>query len=201
MELLDVIKLISQKTGKNINQSLLAKSLGITRQTVSNRIKNSSYITVHELQKIEEFFGISLLNSTNTFSNLINLRFYNNEIFFKNNLLCGEHEYIQIPQNLIKNYNSDKNYIMLRASGDAMLPTISCNDLLILELGNNAQIFDNKIYVIRFSDELFIRRLSKNIDEIIIKSDNEEYATKSIKDSFNNDFCIIGNVVNIIKQV
>ena len=51
MLLEDVLQIISQKTGKFINQSGLAESLGITRQTVSNRIKNESQITVNELKK------------------------------------------------------------------------------------------------------------------------------------------------------
>ena len=62
MQLEDVIQLVLKKTGTYINQSTLAESLGITRQTVSNRIKNNSKITVNELKKIESYFQISLLN-------------------------------------------------------------------------------------------------------------------------------------------
>ena len=50
----ELLKLISEKIGNEIRQSLLAEALGITRQTVSNRIKNESEVTVSELNKIEK---------------------------------------------------------------------------------------------------------------------------------------------------
>ena len=63
MKLDELIKQISDKTGNIINQSALAESLGITRQTVSNRIKNESEVTVSELNRIEEYFKINLTNN------------------------------------------------------------------------------------------------------------------------------------------
>jgi len=51
MKLNELLELISQKTGNSVNQSMLADSLGITRQTVSNRIKNESEVTVSETSK------------------------------------------------------------------------------------------------------------------------------------------------------
>ena len=54
MRLEELLTIISKKTGEHVNQSMLADALNITRQTVSNRIKNESQVTVSELQKIEE---------------------------------------------------------------------------------------------------------------------------------------------------
>ena len=40
MKLEELLTILSQKTGNYVNQSLLAESLGITRQTICNCIKN-----------------------------------------------------------------------------------------------------------------------------------------------------------------
>ena len=55
MKLEELLVILSKKTESNVNQSLLAESLGITRQTISNRIKNSSQVTVSELKKLKIF--------------------------------------------------------------------------------------------------------------------------------------------------
>jgi plasmid maintenance system antidote protein VapI len=54
MRLEDLLTILSKKTESYVNQSLLAESLGVTRQTISNRIKNESQVTVSELKKIED---------------------------------------------------------------------------------------------------------------------------------------------------
>ena len=82
-----------------------------------------------------------------------------------------------------------------------MSPTIDSGDKLIVEHWNNAQIQDNKIYVFCFNNDFFVKRLSKNLDEIIIKSDNPEYRIRTINGSTINELTLIGKIVGIIKTV
>ena len=77
MKLEELISIIQKKTGNFINQTLLAESLGITRQTVSNRIKNDSQVTVSELKKIEDFFNITIFDETSCLDeNLMYIDYY-----------------------------------------------------------------------------------------------------------------------------
>ena len=190
MKLDELITLISKKTGTYINQSTLAEGLGVTRQTVSNRIKNSSQVTVSEIKKIEEYF--------------VYINYYN-DVFAS----CGcgsivfSEEKIKIPVStvLIGGYSKQKKYSIINASGDSMSPTINNGDKLIVEHWNGEQIQDNKIYVFCFNSEFFVKRLSKNLDEIIIKSDNPDYRVRTINGSTISELKVIGKIVGAIKTL
>ena len=82
-----------------------------------------------------------------------------------------------------------------------MSPTIEQGDKLIVEHWVDNQIQDNKIYVFCFNNEFFVKRLSKNLDEVIIKSDNADYRTRTISGNTINDLVLVGKIVGIIKSV
>ena len=205
MKLDELITIITQRTGNYINQSMLAQSLGITRQTVSNRIKNESQVTVSELKKIEEYYGISLFSdSADSNDDVVQMNYYS-DVFAS----CGtgsivfSEEKIKLPVStlLISGYSKQKAYSMINASGDSMSPTIDNGDRLIVEHWNGTQIQDNKIYVFCFNNEFFVKRLSKNLDEIIIKSDNPEYKVKTISGTTVEELKLVGKIVGVIKSL
>ena len=205
MKLDDVLKIISKKTEKYVNQSQLAEALGITRQTVSNRIKNDSQVTVSELKRIEEFFNISIFNETDGDNGKVVYIDYYTDVFAScgngNILFSDEKIRIPVPTTLISGFTNQKTYSMINASGNSMTPTISDGDRLIVEHWNGEQIQDNRIYVFCFNQEFFIKRLSKNLDEIIIKSDNPEYRVRTINGSTMNELILIGKIIGIIKTL
>ena len=204
MKLDELIKLISEKTGKYVNQSHLAEGLGITRQTVSNRIKNDSQVTVSELKRIENYFGITIFNQVDNINEDVVYVNYYTDVFAScgngNVLFSDEKVKIPVAVKLIDGFSKNKEYSLINASGNSMAPTITDGNKLLIEHWNNEQIQDNKIYVFCFNQEFFVKRLSKNLDEIIIKSDNPEYRTRTISGNTINELTVIGKVIGIIKS-
>ncbi len=204
MRLDELLTIISNKSNLYINQSMLAEALGITRQTVSNRIKNESQVTVSELQKIEAFFNISIFEEQCQFKDIAYIDYYT-DVFAS----CGsgsivfstEKTTIGVSTLLIEGFSKLKTYSIINASGNSMAPTIDTGDKLIVEHWTDGQIQDNKIYVFCFNNEFFVKRLSKNLDEIIIKSDNPEYRIRTINGKTADELTLIGKIVGVIKSL
>lgn len=205
MRLEDLLTILSKKTESYVNQSLLAESLGVTRQTISNRIKNESKVTVSELKKIEDFFNVKLFEENiNTNADIISIDYYS-DIFAScgdgNILFSEEKKQLHLSTTLIDEYSKQKKYSIINASGNSMYPTIDNGDKLIVEHWTDGQIQDNKIYVFCFNNEFFVKRLSKNLDEIIIKSDNPDYRIRTINGSTIRELTLIGKIIGIFKSL
>ena len=204
MKLDELISVISGCLGSQINQSMLAESLGITRQTVSNRIKNESEVTVSELKKAEEFFRVNLSSSNISDYEIAYIDYYDDVFASCGNgsiVFSSEKKKLPLSSSLIKGYSKNKLYSMINATGNSMSPTIEDGDKLIVEHWNGDQIQDDKIYVFCYNNEFFVKRLSKNIDEVIIKSDNPEYRIRTINSKSISDLLLVGKIVAIIKPL
>ena len=204
MKIDELISLISTQLGKSINQSMLADSLGITRQTVSNRIRNESEVTVSELIKAEEYFHLKLLDTVDSNFEVAYIDYYADVFASCGNgsiIFSSEKTKLPISTSMISGYSKNKLYSIINATGNSMSPTIEHGDKIIIEHWNGNQIQDNKIYVFCFNGEFFVKRLSKNIDEILVKSDNPEYRVRTISSKSLNDLILIGKVVAAIKSL
>lgn len=202
MKLDELISIVGTRT--YINQSMLAESLGITRQTVSNRIKNESEVTVSELQRVEEYFGLKLLGNASNEHEIVYVDYYSDVFASCGNgsiVFSTEKSKLPIATSMINGYSKNKLYSMINASGNSMSPTIDNGDKLIVEHWQGDQIQDNKIYVFCYNNEFYVKRLSKNLDEVIIKSDNPEYRIRTISGKSTADLILIGKIVATIKQL
>lgn len=87
------------------------------------------------------------------------------------------------------------------ASGDSMEPTIHSNNTLLVNTADT-KLTDGSIFVLRFGDELYGKRLQKRFDgDILLISDNKEYEDQIVKANELDKLQIIGKVVWIGKDL
>jgi phage repressor protein C with HTH and peptisase S24 domain len=175
-----------------------------TANALSNRLSNDGYLKENEIKVIEEMFSVSLLpNDNKTNDNYIDLDYFsdvwascgNGAVVFEETS-----NKISVPTSLIQNYSKSNKYSVINARGDSMQPFLQDRDKLIVEHWNGGQIIDNCIYVFRYANELFVKRLVKNITQIVIKSDNPLYEPIKITDK-DQDFEVIGQIVGLMRDL
>ena len=75
---------------------------------------------------------------------------------------------------------SRKDAAIIHVVGDSMEPTLSSNDLILIDMSVNSIVADG-IYVIRVNDVVHVKRLQSNIDSSIeIISDNNVYKSFNV---------------------
>ena len=72
--------------------------------------------------------------------------------------------------------------------------------MVLIEHYKGEQIIDNAIYLFMYENEIFIKRLSKNINEVIITSDNKDYPQIILKNEEINRLNIIGKVFGFARK-
>lgn len=168
-----------------------------SEQTIYTRKKRDSSFPDEDIEKIEEHYGISLHGGDN---NSVELNYYP-DVFASCGTGCTvfqeSPEKISISKDSIPDYSPNAEYSVINASGSSMYPIIFEGDKIILKHWQGEQIIDDKIYLFTYNYELFIKKLVKNIDQIIIKSENKEYENRIITP--NETFKIIGRVIGLIR--
>ncbi len=84
---------------------------------------------------------------------------------------------------------------ILTAHGDSMEPTFSDGSILLIDTAITSLKID-AVYVLAREEELFIKRVQRNLDgSFIIKSDNPQYESQRIDDPFKAGLLVQGRVL------
>lgn len=193
------LTLIEQKTGTKITHSLASKILGVGATALVNRANRDGNIKDEEIAKLEAYYAVKIDRDAG--NNCVELDYYPN-VFGS----CGSgamvfdesKEKITVAKDMIINYSPSKVYGVMSAVGCSMSPKIEDGDKLVIEKWNGEQIKDNRVYLFRYNDELFIKRLVKNIDQIVCISENPRFEDRVIKDLKN--FSLVGEIVGLFRE-
>ena len=211
MKYSELIERLQKFTKTTPTQSEFCRIIGLKPSTMSNRVGRNSDFSVEEITKLNCFYGVNLFTNTSQGQSLI---FTNDSI--KNS------DVVNIPvrvnthaEPLTEEYTKEQivSYPITRkqaldiginvlsaeiiiASGDSMYPTIEHGDTVLIDT-NKKEIYDSKIYCVKYDNHLYIKRLQKIPPSIIyIVSDNPKY--KGFEVDFSKemdfDFQVIGEV-------
>lgn len=181
-------------------QQQIADILGVKQSVIGNRVARNSNFSDEEIAKIEEYYNITLAPSSN--ANMVELDYYpdvygscgNGSMIFEESP-----EKISVTKSQIHNYSTSDKYTVINARGLSMYPLICDMDKLIIKQHNGEQIIDNDVYVFNYNGEIFIKRLVKNIDQIVCISENKDFENRPITPTEQN-FKILGKVVGLFRE-
>lgn len=192
-------------TNSKVDISEIAKVIGKPARTLYTRGQRDTEFKQSEINQIEAFYKVDLSKTDTTSPDSVTLDYYpdvfgscGNGIF----QFSAKREQIAVPQNaLFKNFVPGKQYFVINALGNSMEPMFYNKDKLIVENWDGEQIIDNKPYVFCYKDEIFIKRLSKNVDQLMIISENKDYDTRKLTGEQLKDVNIIGQIVGLMRDL
>lgn len=110
-------------------------------------------------------------------------------------------ELITIPKSsLFKSFTPGKQYFVINAYGNSMEPYICDKDKLVVENYDGEQIIDNRPYLFAYKDEIFVKRLAKNVDQLMIIPENKDYDIRKLTGKQLEDINIIGQIVGLMRD-
>ena len=199
----ELIGLLQNLIGFIPSQTDIRNIIEISQPAMSNRVKRDSEYSDTEITKIEKQYGIYLRETAHiTPSDVVELDFYP-EVFASCGDGCTVFEEsstnLQVTKDVITNYSSNNKYSIISARGSSMSPVINDDDRLIIQHNVESQIIDDTVYLFRYNGELFIKRLVKNVDQIVCISENPRFQDRIIVPQEDN-FSIIGKVVGLFRS-
>lgn len=202
----ELLERLQKLTKSKISQQTLANALGVRQGAISNRVTRNVPFTIEELIILEDKFVLTRgalageITAINTDS--VNLDFYP-DVFGSCGTGCmvfsEAKEKLAVTKDIITNYSASNQYSIISARGSSMSPTINDDDKLVIQHNLEEQIIDDTVYLFKYNDELFIKRLVKNVDQIVCISENPRFQDRIIEPKGDN-FSIIGKVVGLFRS-
>ena len=192
-------------TKRKISYQDIADVFNVTRSAIQNRVARKVPLKEFEESMLDEAFGVIITKEHNMTQDDILLDYYP-EVF--GSCGTGVFELSQTKEQLIvpkkaffTRYSTNKKYSVINARGNSMQPYIYDGDRLIVEHWEGEQIIDNRPYVFCYDNEIFIKRLAKNVNQLIISSDNHDYNKIVLQNDDLNKVQVIGQIVGLMRDL
>ena len=96
----------------------------------------------------------------------------------------------------LRRKGNPRRMVLMRVSGDSMVPEIFDNDLVLLDRGQT-DITPGRLYAVGFEDAIYIKRIDKLPGKVILHSVNPAYPplTLDLRGDNAEQFRVIGRVL------
>ena len=183
-------------------QQALASILGIAQTAINGRAKRNSNFSDEEIEKIERFYGVQLKESSVTSIDCLEVDYYP-DIYASCGMGCivfdESKEKLTIAKSTIPYYSPNEKYFVVTCKGSSMSPLLEDDDKAIIQQWQGEQIIDDRIYLFSYNSELFIKRLVKNLDQIVVISENKTFENRIV--TKKDEFRIIGQIVGMFRDL
>ncbi len=198
-------KLVKLRKKHKLNQSEFAVKIGVTQKTVSfweqnkNIPDENNIVTICNIFNLPNtYFNTEVINITNKSEETIAVDYYPDVL-----ASCGNGAYelsqncikYDVPATLFPPSQNVKGYSMCHAKGNSMYPRIWDGDFVICEHKDDMKIENGEMYIFCFDDQIYLKRLTKNINQIVVESENPDFPTQYIEKEQMNDVHLIGHVI------
>ena len=183
---------------KKLTQKAFAELINVTQSTVSKWEKGETEPSFSELNLIYKIYGINLVDGSMAKIELekewIQIKFYED---VKASAGCGidnhcdGYELLTVDRKLLNPRVDPAKHHGIRVVGDSMEPTFKDGDVIFIE-AYTGDFANNRVYIIKRQDDVFIKRLKKNGELFEIISDNPDYESYKLE---HEKIQIIGRVV------
>ncbi len=197
---------LTNEIGYTPAHSNLSKILGgeVSANALSNRYSANGFLRPDEAEKITNFYrNKNRLGKEE--DEIIMLDYYPSVLrdslsnFFK---LAVKKEKIGVPRKaFFANFLPEKQYSVLIAQGNTMEPLIFDGDNVIIEHYDGGQIVDNRPYLFTYNDKYYIKRLTDNVNQLVIMPENRMYDIIKLAKSEAENVKIIGQVVGLMRDL
>ena len=195
MRIKEIHEILQKNKNGKVTQNDIACAIGTSRANVSKLFAKNSFINDEKIEKIEKYFDVKI----RVIPEILQIDYFPDEIAAvkKGELIFSDKSVkTMIPQTFL-NVEKDSRYIMCNSKDNSMAPYIMSGDFVIIALKRETKIFNNKVHAFIYNDEFYIRRLSKNINQIIVKSDNKDFPTQYIEKGEMKNLHILVQIVYI----
>ena len=183
---MDILQLEKNLSSHNIFPTAreICRIIGMAEESYSRKKKAGTDIKFADLKKIEQEYNITLVDNDLTSTITITAS-------CGTGVINADIDYLQL--------DNKQKYIYCFANGDSMTPALNNGDLLIIQLQDYIDK-QNAIYAFTYEDEQYCKYLSKDLNTLIISSENKKYPDLRLVADDLSKVRVIGRVIGSIRK-